>query len=269
MISYPYPVMSSLTDCYIRNTVNWAEPEKRIDGPNIVVTAEFSIEDDKITYLLDSGRVKAYAMVYCPRTDYRELFDLSDGRIEIPSGDVADTVNIEESLIALEDIDCSEIGDLSEDFCGLSVTVPKNGYVAKNDFTFHVDRELEPDSDSICKFMKDNIDHVEYDRLTDYIIIKLPEETYYRYMSLDSELKKTYTAMYFSPILVELISDYWKDQDVPGSDTMWYRVIDKVISEKYPKGIEDLSAFDVMESILGPLLDNASRIVKDRCNGGE
>ena len=272
MINYPYPVMTDGSDCYLKNTVVWSGFEKEISGSDLTIRVLHQFDDERIQALVDSGLAKPLVLVCCPRTDYRQLFDISEHEIVIDSGRVAGSVNVELSLIATEDIDCSQIGDLSEDYSGLSVSVPRNGYISKCDYVFSIDRELEPDSKSICKFIKDdNVVRVTYDDCSDFILIRLPGDLYYKFMTLTPDAQSIYTSIFFPPVLVDLIGRYWKDKDAVPPQFLWYDVINKTIETKYPGcdlSSPEYSAHDIMESILDSLIVTAANKVSV-LNGGE
>ncbi len=272
MITYSYPVMTDSSDCYVRNTVIWSDLDQEILGSDLVIHVLYQFDDERITNLVNSGLAKLYALVYCPRTDYREIFEIQEHDISIDSGKLGGTVNVELSLIALEEIDCSMIGDLSDDYSGLAVSVPKNGYISKCDFSFILDRQLEPDSMSICKFAKDgDVDRPYYDAMSDFIMIFLPEDLYYKFVTLSPDDQMIFTSLYFPPILVDLIAQYWKSKDAVPPQSLWYDVISKAIDTKYPGqdlSSPTISAYEIMVSILDPLISSAATKVSN-LSGGE
>ncbi len=271
MINYSYPVMTDGGDCYVKNTVVWSDLDKEISGSSLQISVFCQFEDERIQNLVDEGRARPYALVYCSRTDYRELFDITEHEFSIDSSKIAGTINVELSIIALEVIDCSLIGDLSGDYDGLSVSVPKFGYISKSDYSFSVSRELEPDSISICKFVKDNADRPWYDTDADFITIHLPEDLYIKLDTMPPEHKSIYTSIYFPPVLVDLISQYWMDSEALAQPYKWYEVIEKSIESNYPGqdlSEQDVSAYEVMTTIIDSLVASAAKDVYE-LSGGE
>lgn len=270
MINYPYPVMTEDGDCYLRNTVHWSELDKEISDTGLIIHTFCQFDDERIQALVDSGRARPYALVSCPRTDYRELFDLESHDPSVDSSRIGGTVNVELSVIALEDIDCSEIGDLSDDYAGLSVSVPKFGYVSKCDYSFTVSRDLEPDSISICQFVTDDSDRPWYDVDSDFITIHLPEELFIKFSTMPPEHKPIYTSIYFSPVLVDLISRFWIDSEALPQPYKWYDVINRTLDSKYSGQdlrSQGISAYEATVSIIDPLVAAAARTVFDVSGG--
>ncbi|AMH94056.1 hypothetical protein AR505_0335 [methanogenic archaeon ISO4-H5] len=255
--------MSSTTDDYKERPVDWSDPIVNEEGENLHIYVVLEIHDEYLEQLIISGKAESVVLVSCPRTAYRVLFRDLDAII-IPKGMFAGEVHIEPAIVACEDIADYSDPYLSDDYEGISILIPKHGFIEYEYYTFKIERKSMPTLKSVCHFVASDDGHIKYTTEGNTIDISLPEDLWLDYSTLDVPEQEIFTAMHFPPILVDLLYKYWYSGDV-AAQFPWANAIQQCIDDLYPgvdfskKDANTVSPYELAMQIIESLSCKASR----------
>ncbi len=256
--SLPYPVMSDSSEDYSEVMVDWSDIELS-DEPDVLrASIAADVRDEVISSYMADGKAAVLVLVSCMTTDYRRIMKPDD--IVIEKNMVSGDVDIETFISALTVIDGYIHPGLSEEYAGIDITIPKGGYLAIGPtFTLSVSRKEIPDADSICNFVLGGDRSDYYDDEQQYIDIYLTEEDFKDYNAMDKNCQVVFSSIHIPPVISDVIQKYWKERK-EAHGQIWYTVLDEAIRKKYPTDadIDAASAYDIMISVIGPLMSRGS-----------
>jgi len=259
--NFSYPVMSSTGDDYVQNKVVWSEPEISEEGGLAVIRLTVDIQDETISRIVNDGDAHVAVLVSCGTTNYRRYFPVSE--IAVDKSLIAGEVLIEPSICASKAIEGYTNPNLSPDYEGVAVTIPKGGFIAIGKISrFHVSRQEAPDAESICKFVPSDDGREGYLDDEDLIMIRLPEDVFKDFRSLDKKCRMVFTAIHAPPVIADIIQKYWKSGRAP-EDTTWSRVLKAAIDDKFPpsedgRQLDGHSSYEIMMAVMGQMLSRGS-----------
>jgi len=166
--------------------------------------------------------------------DDKELMDLIEaGKAEFASY-LSDTVIVTPLIIATEEIREYKHKELRENYKLIDITIPKGGIIAFDDeYDIKITRGTPQSVHTICKFREDDGTMDLYQVDEDSIVIALPHNVFVSYKNMDRFQRTSMTAIYFPPVLVELIQRMYIDRDgevAEQSNSRWYSAIDDAIN---------------------------------------
>ena len=261
MNNLSYPVMSTVTDDYKDKPVNWTDPVITVEGDQLRIQVFLEIHDEYLDQLIINGKAEPVVLISCPRTAYRMLFRDLDN-ILVPQGVFAGEVHIEPSVVACEDIADYSDPYLSEDYEGVSILIPKHGFIEYEYYAIKIERKAMPTLKSVCHFIESEDDRISYSTEGNTIDIAIPKDLWLKHATLGTPEQEIFTAMYFPPILVDLLYKYWYSDDA-AEQFPWAIAIQQCIDELHPgidltKDSPEISPYELAMEIVGSLTNKAS-----------
>ncbi len=263
---YPYPVYRLGSEDY-ENSDFPLETVIEYDSTNAYIHIQASIPDAAIKDLLEENKVGLYCHIECPRTKYREMFEI-DGVCEDVQDIIIDLAKLNEDievmcfLVAKEEIVDFKDDNFSEFYKGDSIRFPQYARIGYSEpYNTRITKRLNISGEvpSIFSVIPDSeINCMSYNADNHKIIIYLPEnehDIYCDYHGIDRKIK---IMMMNLAVLTEIISNIQKDADCY-SDYDWFSVIEENFANK---GISDLTA-DTFKA--KPAVEMAQILIPNLC----
>lgn len=269
---FPYPLLN--------NNSNFSQYKKStfsMDCGDILVQEDeyilkdihYSLKNDYIKGLLDSGKAKVLCLIECPETMVRKTYEITDkpSDIVIPLFDLSGKLTVSSFVIATEDIDDYRCDDFNDDYEGFNFYVEKNDILAVDDgFYDKVTFEGVEDDKKSSIFLvvkdqqsKDGIMKVDCNNI-DKIIITLPEEQWNRYDKTKSlrEFRSLYLSVIAIPALTFALDSLQKRNDsvdVLEMDYNWFNSFAKSYEKQFNRELtddlfKDMNTYSVSQAIL-------------------
>ena len=229
---YPYPILASFKDDYYDSEFNvYVTPT--ISAKNIVFEFQYNLINEGIWDLLATGKAKVVAHIECPSTSFRTSIDVMDvgSKIEIPSGQVNNLIQICSFIVANEDINGYKNDDFNEVYEGLEFQIDKYNFLALGS---QINIPIEKDYDeiknitsifSVIRSLDPNLEFVERDFYQDKIYIKIPAKQFDMYkISIQDPTNHSYMhSMILVPVLIEIFESLKRDEWEELEDKRWFK----------------------------------------------
>lgn len=284
-IEYPHPVLNEYTNDFQDSEFSIEVVNHSDNGNSLTIEIGCILKCEGIIKMITEGIAKIVLRLTCFRTSYRALFDLkSDSTtiINIPKKLVTDVLDLQAMIVANCDYDTYGLSEFNQNYFGTQQFRLRKGYVIANEpgIKIKLDTVLEKNMagvvlvavDPAISEMKVNYATVneENPKLTDYIVIMLPDSEYTNYAKLRTKkhLKNGIERFLQSSLILPaitgaiaklrmeeyIIANYDYDEDeIVYKGTVWADSISKAILNL---GIDDLanckeSDFELANKILG------------------
>lgn len=233
---YTYPVLSlsGLRDDYKTDSSFSAQVEKIRTGINevsLVITIE--LIDDGLTDLINSGNARIVCHIESSLSSYRAVRDvgLFDSRIVIPiePSVMRGMLEITPFIVATQTIDSYSNVMFGEFYAG-SYKIDSGDILA---FAPTIEAEIEPEeldkrpTQSIIKISGHDRREMTIDLTGEYILIRLPKETYSGYKMLSGKENSHHKLSLMAVVLPALMEAMYEMKTGDGSsdEKVWSRVI--------------------------------------------
>ncbi len=243
-VGYPYPVLRTFLSDYKESffssdiTVSTTQTGFRI-------TIDFSVNNDRINKLIDTGVLQYALYLFCPRTFLREMRYLKPDTeyVDIAAEDVHYQVEYAAYIIATQDIEHYTDEDLSEGFENIDFTIPKGsifGIGRSGHFSALFDNDIIKDAGSIIQVMgSEKEKYMRVDLSGNTIIVWMPTEQSGKYKNMPKARNKQdlLHAVVTIPALVEAIymiaktNEGHSPEDEERSERPWFLTIARAVKE--------------------------------------
>ncbi len=197
--------------------------ECRVEDNSLILTANFDLDVESISSLIDDGSARCILWVYCGATSYRQIFCSDstkprtvDGKLSIQN--VRDQLEIHPQITAVEEL-CLHYHEANRAFGGGPVKLRSGNLLAVHKPSFTKVSEIEDRSTkSIFQLKKDSVIQQEgweaqIDVQQPFIELVANEETYNNFDKLRKDDPKHAVQTLYLSALVETLYVYLKDRD--------------------------------------------------------
>ncbi len=283
VIDYPHPVLNAYSDDF-RDSEFSIEITNHSDTGNLLkFEIKCSLRCEGIIKMITDGIAKIVLRLTCFRTSYRDLFELdlnSSSTITVSKKLVTDVIDLQAMIVANYDYDTYELSEFNQSFFGAQRFNLRKGDIIAYEpgVKIKLDTVLEKNMAGIVLVavdpeiseMKVNYatKNEENPKLSDYIVITLPETEYKNYAKLRTKkhlkngIERFLQSSLILPAITEAISklrmekyiiDNYEDEDILYQGTVWADSLLKALSDL---GIDDLanckdSDFELANKVLG------------------
>lgn len=259
----PYPMYYDGTPDYYGTFLEVDIDITDEDNPlHILLKGSFKLDDEELVDLIEAGKAEYALFIECSSTDYKEIRRCHPMFAEkLIKAYLSDTVIVTPLIIATEEIRGYKHKELRENYKLIDITIPKGGIIAFDDeYDIMITRGTPQSVHTICKFREDDGTMDLYQVDEDSIVIALPHDVFVSYKNMDRFQRISMTAIYFPPVLVELIHRMYIDRDGEideQSNSRWYSAIDDAINNMSISPAET-GPYNAAMMIISGLLEDGS-----------
>lgn len=258
---YPYPVLSYYTDDYENSHFDTVILPRQ-DGFNLRIDFLAELDNNKLTEMLKDGKVKFVYHLECAQTGYRVAISTTKFETShlISNKQVCGRLQVCPFIVAAEEIPEYVNCNFHEDYRGFKFAIEAGCVMAVGkQVNIDVDKDTNDLSNtpSVFSIVKnDNKDALSMVVDMDYkkIIIKLPEQEFYNYKSINDVaiIQPVLNSLVVVPALVYVLEEVVKretSERYEYSSYAWYRAIKKAMATKFNCDIdsEQLSELNILE----------------------
>lgn len=233
---YTYPVLSesSMRDDYIVESSFNATAEKQQTGTSEVsISISIRLEDDNLNNLVSNNKAKIVCHIESPLSSHRTIREIDafslHASIAIDTSVMRGNLEITTFIVANEVIDDYTSSSFSDFYKGVYQIEPGDILA----FCPTIDIEIEPDdinnkpTQSIIRITSNDGREMTTDLSGEYIIVRLPKDTYSGYKMLSRKDNPHYKLSLMAIVLPVLMDAIHNIQTSDGSvnDKIWARVI--------------------------------------------
>ena len=248
---YPYPVLSTFSNDYKEGAYS-AEISVERDGYNLRLKFLSQLTSGSLLDCIHSGLAKYVYHIECAQTGYRKVIktDKAEDTYVIEHKSVNGKIQICAFVVAVEDIKNFTSPDFHEDYQGLSFDIEAGCVIAVGGMTtVDVSKDIDDlaDTPSIFNIIKntdENCKEMLVDMSQRKIIIKLPLSDFYSYKALSTNplAQPILNSLTIIPALTYVLEELKAlpvQERIENSDTLWYKVIAKVLYSQFQCDVED------------------------------
>ncbi len=233
---YTYPVLSesSMRDDYILESSFNSTAEKQQTGTSEVsINISVKLEDDNLKNLVSNNQAKIVCHIESPLSSYRDIREIDafnlHANIVIDTRLMRGNLEITTFIVANESIGNYTSNTFSDFYKGVYKIEPGDVLA----FCPTIDIEIEPDdinnkpTQSIIRITSNDGREMTTDLSGDYIIVRLPKDTYSGYKMLSRKDNPHYKLSLMAIVLPVLMDAIHNIQTSDGSvdNKIWARVI--------------------------------------------
>lgn len=239
---FPYPVLWEEKDDYINNNAFELKIAHYFVGNKTMIEATINLVNEEVLGLVNNGKACIICHVECPKTKYRNCFELHNGinELEIHSNQLNGKVEIVSVIQTISDISDYRNYDFSNKFGKIRFDIPKNSIIA---ISSHYNIPIEKDLDSLANIssivsiipLDDNGKDMQVScENPAKIYVKLPQKAYLNYSAISKTEK--YNPIVFSliivPALVHVFNYIINQGDIEMLDDFrWFKGLSKKIND--------------------------------------
>lgn len=284
-IEYPHPVLNEYTNDFQECAFSIEVVSHSDNGNSLTFEIKCDLQCEGIVKMIKDGFAKIVLRVTCFRTSFREIFALKlDGTtiVDIPKNLVVDVLDLQAMIVSNGDYSTYALSEFNQRYFGSQQFHLSKGYVMANEpgIKIKLDTLLEKDMAGVVLVAVDpDINEIkvnyatvkeENPKLTDYIVITLPETEYTNYAKLRTKkhlkngIERFLQSTLILPAITEAISKLRKeeyllenieeeDYEILYKGTVW---ADSILKALNNSGIDDLanctsSDYELANKILG------------------
>ncbi len=290
-IEYPHPVLNEYTNDFQDSEFSIEVVNHNDNGNSLTIEIGCSLKCEGIKRMITAEIAKIVLRLTCFRTSYRVTYDLnldSTSIINISKKLVSDVIDLQAMIVANHNYDTYELSEFNKNYFGTQQFHLRKGDVIANEpgIKIKLDTVLEKNMAGVVLIavdpdiseMKVNYATIKEDnpKLTDYIIITLPDTEYTSYAKLRTKkhlkngIERFLQSSLILPAITEaiaklrhedyIIENYDDDEyEILYKGTIWADSILKALSNL---GIDDLancrdSDFELANKILGNVVGDS------------
>lgn len=268
----PYPVLSKDNDHYVNSTFDVEVEVKKIFG-ELVINANFLLENSGIESLIAEGKACYVLHIECPQTSYRVVKKSFTNRltINIDENILRNKIDVHPLIVANDRIENYTNSNWNEFYSSLLITYEKGNILASSDaieLILHEDSTETQNLPSIVTIRRvEKLEFMSVDLGMEQIIIELPQKVYNQYAQYgDTRLKETILTLVILPCLVDVFH-ILKEDTSSFEDYHWYQVLMQIFENNhlsFTKVInEEISVMEAAQRVLkNPLIASFKEIDK-------
>lgn len=254
-ICYPYPVLRTFLSDY-KDSFFYSDIRVETMRSGYRLVFDFSVNNDRISQLINDGVLSYGIYVCCPKTMLRKMYKIGSDTeyIELPAETVHYKVEYAAYIIAEQDIDHYIDDDLDDAFKGINFSISKGsifGIGESGYFDAVFDKDIIRDAESVIQIKgSEREKYMRIDLNEDSIIVWMPmnQSTMYKNMPRSKERDELLHAVVTIPALVEAIGTIAAtDKSEPDGEELaerpWFLTIERAIknlSETLGENEQDL-----------------------------
>lgn len=260
----PYPILRASSDDYKTGFFSAKIVTTLDDYGKLNINVDFNLDSPYLKSLIDGKMAAFVTHIECPLTSYRHR--ISGNTISqfesIPVTDLADTVEVNTFITAIENIEDYSSDEFNEEYDGFNFSISKNEILAIGDsakITVTNDTRNLESFPSIIKIVKvdDAQKAMSVDTDGDMIKIRLAGDVHEKYKSVGNSIyTKTSFALIIFPALLIVLTRFVNGTGTDLEDRRWYQVLSKALGSK-KININDLSIDD------GSMLEACQKLFED------
>ena len=282
-IEYPHPVLNEYTNDFQDCAFSIEVVSHSDTGNSLTFEIKCYLQCEGIVKMIKDGFAKIVLRVTCSRTSFRAIYALNlDAKtiVDVPKNLVVDVLDLKAMIVSNGDYNTYCLSEFNQRYFGSQQFRLSKGYVMANEpgIKIKLDTVLEKDMAGIVqiavdpdiKEMKVNYATVKENspKLTDYIVVTLPENEYMNYAKLRTKkhfkngIERFLQSSLILPAITEAIAKLRMEEYLIETDeeyeilyigTVWADSILKVLNNL---GIDDLpncknSDYELANKILG------------------
>ena len=252
----PYPVYCEGSPDYMGVLFSVDLDQTESDSPlYFAVRGKFEIQNEDIMKLIIEEKAGFGLFIECDQTDYYELRPCCRTFEEkIIKAYFANVATITPVIYAKTEIEHYTNGHLIDELQEQDITIPKGGIIAADgELELNISRSQPQTVDAICKLRSGEISG--YDIEGDSIILDIPAPVYEKYSKMNRNQKVQVTAMYFPPVLQNIIQSVFIDEYNRENyrNCSWFEAIDQTLKNRNID-VKRNDPYVSMMAILGDLL---------------
>ena len=271
---YPYPVLSYYSDDYVNSVFDTVVTPVR-DGHNIRIDFLAEVNNDGISDLLFSGKVKIVYHIECAQTGYRVALSTSKNELShiIVDKMISGRLQVCPFIVAKAEISEYVNPNFHEDYRGFKFTIEEGCVMAVGkQVNINVDKEINDLSNtpSVFSIIK-NDDDLAMGMVVDLdnkkIVIRLPEREYKNYKSIKGQvlIQSVLNSLVVIPALTYVLEEVSKREPrerYEYSSYAWYRTIKKSLANKFSCDIEsdnftDRNMLEIAQKLINTPISDA------------
>ena len=285
VIEYPHPVLNEYSNDFKDSEFSIELGNHSDNGNSLTIEIGCVLKCEGLRKMITDGIARIVLRITCYRTSYRVIYNLNlDSTVimDIPKKLVADVLDLQAMIVANYDFNTYELSEFNKDYFGESKFNLRKGDVIANEpgLKIKLDTVLEKNMagvvlvavDPTISEMKVNYATIkeENPKLTNYIVISLPDAEYTNYAKLRTKkhlkngVERFLQSSLILPAITEAIGrlrmeEYMvenfdeEDYEILYKGTIW---ADSILKALVNLGIDDLancknSDFELANKILG------------------
>ena len=268
----PYPVLSKDNDHYVNSTFDVEVEVKKVFG-ELVIDANFLLENSGIESLIAEGKACYVLHIECPQTSYRVVKKSFTNRltINIDENILRNKIDVHPLIVANDRIENYTNSNWNEFYSSLLITYEKGNILASSDaieLILHEDSTETQNLPSIVTIRRvEKLEFMSVDLGMEQIIIELPQKVYNQYAQYgDTRLKETILTLVILPCLIDVFH-ILKEDTSSFEDYHWYQVLMQIFENNhlsFTKVInEEISVMEAAQRVLrNPLIASFKEIDK-------
>ncbi|RIJ63478.1 hypothetical protein [Rummeliibacillus sp. POC4] len=268
----PYPVLSKDNDHYVNSTFDVEVEVKKVFG-ELVIDANFLLENSGIESLIAEGKACYVLHIECPQTSYRVVKKSFTNRltINIDENILRNKIDVHPLIVANDRIENYTNSNWNEFYSSLLITYEKGNILASSDaieLILHEDSTETQNLPSIVTIRRvEKLEFMSVDLGMEQIIIELPQKVYNQYAQYgDTRLKETILTLVILPCLIDVFH-ILKEDTSSFEDYHWYQILMQIFENNhlsFTKVInEEISVMEAAQRVLrNPLIASFKEIDK-------
>ncbi len=247
---YPYPVLAPYSNDYETGTFDTAVDIIR-DGYDLRLEFSSVLMCRSLQACIAGGAAKYAYHLECAQTGFRTVIqtDKSKEAYTLPGKMINGSLQICPFIVAVKDLIDYTSPDFHEDYQGISFDIEAGCVMAAGKtVTVDISKDIDELADTPSIFnIRKNPDETCKQMLVDMsqrkIIIKLPVSDFYSYKALSANphAQSILNSLTVIPALVYILEELRAlpvDERRESSDTLWYKVLSRVLSAQFNCDIE-------------------------------
>ena len=257
---FPYPVLAYFSDDYRDSKFDvLIEPSK--DGYNLKLDFLATLKNPQLQDLITAGKAKYVYHLECAQTGFREVVETQDKVVSrtLSYKRVCGKLKICPFIVAMTDIEGYTNEAFHEDYAGFSFNIEAGCVLALGkQVNADIEKEIDdlsniPSIFSIIKNLDESQTQMIVETESQKITIQIPEKDFGYYALVDKGLvmRPVLHSMVVVPALIYALSELKyqpANERYENEGKAWYRVIRRVLSERFSIDIES-QAFEAINPV--------------------
>ncbi len=290
-IEYPHPVLNEYTNDFMECEFSIEVANHSDNGNSLTLEIKCNLQCEGIVKMVRDGIAKIVLRITCFRTSYRAVYELkldSTSIVNIPKNLVTDVLDLQAMIVANCDYNTYCLSEFNHNYFGTQPFHLSKGYVIANEpgIKIKLDTVLEKEMagvvliavDPAISTIKVNYATIreENPKLTNYIVITLPDAEYANYAKLRTKkhlkngIERFLQSSLILPAITEAIGKLRMEEylieniedgenEISYKGTIWAESILKALRDF---GVDDLSDckdsnFELANKILGNVVGDS------------
>ena len=229
-INYPYPLLREMPEDFGKSTFDGSLEVLREDQ-GFRVVPHFSVNNDEINNLINTGIFSFAIQIQCRSTYYRTVEYIKDNTpFFIYGGTVHELVELCPCIIAIQDLEEYTNDDFVQSFKVAPVKIFKNDVVGIGSVirfrAYYKADEVKKANSVVTVQADDSIERIHVDLNKPNIIVTLPQTQYDAYMNIGtstSDQVTLLTGIVSVPVIALALSEINPDDESDYAELPWYK----------------------------------------------